>query len=79
MAELREARLVRARLARPPEAPPDLPGLHERHRQADEITWEYSGPLPPLLGWLARQDVADLRLEPLGLAGIYHRYHGAQV
>jgi ABC-2 type transport system ATP-binding protein len=78
MAELRESRLVRARFARPPEAAPDLPGLHERQRRADEITWEYTGPLPSLLAWLARQEVADLRLEPLGLTGIYHRYHGAQ-
>jgi hypothetical protein len=28
-----------------------------------------------LLEWLARQDVQDLRIEPLGLAGIYHQYH----
>jgi ABC-2 type transport system ATP-binding protein len=77
MKELRDARLVQAGFARPPEAGPDLPGLTERGRHGDQITWEYAGPLPPLLDWLARQGVKDLRMQPLGLAPIYHRYHGA--
>jgi len=29
------------------------------------------------LDWLGRQAVSDLRVEPLGLSPIYHRYHGA--
>jgi hypothetical protein len=37
---------------------------------------ETTGPLPPLLTWLGRHDVVDLHVEPLGLAAIYHRYHG---
>jgi ABC-2 type transport system ATP-binding protein len=77
MKELRDARLVQACFARPPEAGPDLPGLTERGRHADQVTWEYTGPLPPLLDWLSRQGVKDLRMQPLGLAPIYHRYHGA--
>jgi hypothetical protein len=28
-----------------------------------------------LLAWLARQPVTDLKIEPLGLAGIYQRFH----
>jgi hypothetical protein len=32
--------------------------------------------LQPLLDWLARQSVAELRVEPLGLSAIYHRFHG---
>ncbi|HVS35164.1 MAG TPA: ABC transporter ATP-binding protein [Gemmataceae bacterium] len=77
MAELREGRLVRARLAEPwrPEALPD--GLVVREHEKDRLTLEYRGPLPPLLTWLARQPLADLRLEPLGLAAVYYRYHGA--
>jgi ABC-2 type transport system ATP-binding protein len=77
MAELREGRLIRARFANGLNGAPGLPGLMERHRQGDEVTWEYTGPLPPLLSWLAGQQVADLRVEPLGLGPIYHRYHGA--
>jgi ABC-2 type transport system ATP-binding protein len=41
-----------------------------------ELTLTYSGPLPPLVEWLGRQALADLRLEPLGLSAIYRRYHG---
>jgi len=77
MKELRDARLVQACFARPPGTGPDLPGLCERERHADCVTWEYAGPLPPLLDWLASQGVKDLRVQPLGLAPIYHRYHGA--
>ena len=46
--------------------------------QDDRLTLEYTGPLPALLAWLARQPLADLRLEPLGLGAIYHRYHGGR-
>jgi ABC-2 type transport system ATP-binding protein len=77
MATLREARLIRATFAQPQNGLPQLPGLHERERQPDQVTWEYTGPLPPLLDWLSRQELTDLRVEPLGLSAIYHRYHGA--
>lgn len=79
MGELDQARAVRARFARPPEQLPDLPGLRKRDGHNGELTLEYRGPLTPLLEWLARQPVEDLRVEPLGLAPIYHRYHGAEV
>jgi ABC-2 type transport system ATP-binding protein len=78
MAALREARLIHARFPRPVETRPDFPGLLERRRHAEEITWEYTGPLPPVLTWLAAHAVTDLRIEPLGLAPIYHRYHGTK-
>lgn len=76
MAELREARRVRARFAGAVEAVPELPGLDGVERHHDELTFEYAGPLRDLLGWLARQEVTDLHIEPLGLGRIYHRYHG---
>lgn len=41
-----------------------------------ELKLAYTGSLPPLVEWLGRQAVADLRLEPLGLSAIYRRYHG---
>jgi ABC-2 type transport system ATP-binding protein len=78
MAELREARLIHACFhAEAPSHFPDLPGLCVREQQRERLTLEYNGPLPPLLDWLARQMLADVRIEPLGLAPIYHRYHGA--
>jgi ABC-2 type transport system ATP-binding protein len=78
MTELREGRLVRIRFAgsRPPV--PSLPDLHLRQEQDNQLILEYSGSLPPLLQWLATQSVQDLRVEPLGLAPIYHRFHGEQ-
>ena len=56
---------------------PDLPGLSHARREGNRLAFDYAGPLEPLLGWLARQQVTDLRVEPLGLGPIYHRYHGA--
>jgi ABC-2 type transport system ATP-binding protein len=83
LADLRRGRLVRVRFAdmkagRPFPVVPELAGLQVRDRQGDEMTLEYRGPLPPLLEWLAGQPVADLELEPLGLGGIYARYHGTE-
>ncbi len=78
MAELREIRRVRARFGGVVGPLPELPGLRSVERHGAEVTFEYAGPLRDLLGWLARQDVLDLKIEPLGLAGIYHRYHGTE-
>ena len=58
------------------ELPLTLPGLGLRGRHGDRLLLEYAGPLPTLLDWLARQPLTDLRLEPLGLGAVYHRYHG---
>jgi len=78
MAELREGRLVRAKLSGPWDADAARPaGLAVREYEKDRLTLEYRGPLPELLSWLARQPLADLRLGPLGLDSVYHRYHGA--
>ncbi len=76
MAKLREARRIRARFAQEAPSPPDLPGLGQKERQGRQIVLEYTGPLPPLLAWLAKQEVVDLHVEPMGLAAIYHRFHG---
>jgi ABC-2 type transport system ATP-binding protein len=76
MSELREARLVRARLGARPAVLPDLPGLRLCSLEDGQVAWEHTGPLPPLLEWLARQPVRDLLVEPLGLGAIYRRYHG---
>ncbi|SRR5579871_5316315 len=76
LSELREGRLIQAKLTGDAATLPPLAGLHVRERQHDWLTLEYTGPLPRLLSWLAQQPLADLRLEPLGLKAIYRRYHG---
>jgi ABC-2 type transport system ATP-binding protein len=76
LSELREGRLIRARRVGDVAELPPLAGLQVRDRQHDWLTLEHTGPLPELLAWLARQPLADLRMEPLGLQAIYRRYHG---
>ncbi|HMC65877.1 MAG TPA: ABC transporter ATP-binding protein [Gemmataceae bacterium] len=78
MHQLREGRLVRARFSQRCDDLPDLPELKLRSRDDHQLTLEYTGPLPPLLNWLSRQPVVDLRMEPMRLAPVYHRYHGAE-
>jgi ABC-2 type transport system ATP-binding protein len=76
MAELREIRRLRVTFAQPVAAVPDLPGVRQCKAQGNQLALEYAGPLAPLLEWLAREQAQDLHIEPLGLAGIYHRFHG---
>jgi ABC-2 type transport system ATP-binding protein len=77
MHHLQRGRLVHARFEGPAAAPPPLPGLHVRSRAANLLVLEFTGDLPELLAWLSGQPLAELRVEPLGLKAIYHRYHGA--
>jgi ABC-2 type transport system ATP-binding protein len=83
MADLRQGRLIRIRFARPEQLPAGvptaLPGLLVRDREREKMTLEYTGPLAPLLEWLAGLPLEDLQMEPLGLSRIYHRFHGAEV
>lgn len=74
MDELREGRYVRARFASPVATAPD--GSPVTSLPGGEGELNYRGPLPTLLDWLGRQQLSDLRIEPPGLAPIYHRYHG---
>jgi ABC-2 type transport system ATP-binding protein len=76
MARLRESRCIRVLFAREGTSIPDLPGLGKKEIRSREMILEYTGPLQPLLAWLGRQEVVDLHVEPLGLAGIYHHFHG---
>jgi ABC-2 type transport system ATP-binding protein len=78
MAELREAKLVRVCFGEKVPQLPNLIGLNIRQQHGQEVVLEYSGLLPPLLDWLARSPVVDLQIEPLGLAPLYHRYHGVE-
>jgi ABC-2 type transport system ATP-binding protein len=78
MSELREGRLIRARFKGEPPALPPLAGLHVRERKDNLLVLEYTESLAELLAWLGRQPVVDLRVEPLGLTAVYHRFHGAE-
>jgi ABC-2 type transport system ATP-binding protein len=74
MTELRDGRFVTATLTGPP--PAAGPGDTPLSVLDGRLSLEYRGPLPPLLDWLARQPVADLKVEPLGLGPVYRKYHG---
>jgi ABC-2 type transport system ATP-binding protein len=76
MDELREGRLVTARFATTPDHWPALPGLGTVTARDGLTSVGYRGPLAPLLDWLSRQPITDLRVEPSGLSPIYHQYHG---
>jgi ABC-2 type transport system ATP-binding protein len=78
MADLQQGKLLRLRFEKPVDMLPELSGLQLSERKEDEMAFEYTGALRPLLGWLAAQPLTDVRIEPLGLAGIYRRYHGAE-
>ena len=76
MADLRAGRLVNVRFeGAAPEVPP-IAGLHLRERPPGRLVLEFTGELPALLGWLAGHEVAELRIEPLGLNSLYYRHHG---
>src|SRR5262249_8577021 len=77
MAKLHEGRFVRGRFGKPVDSLPQLEGLRLVERHDEELALEYTGSLPPLLEWLARQPLIELRMDRLGLNAIYHRFHGA--
>ena len=77
MNELRGGRHVAANFpaevpTRGPTGDPLPPGALD---ESGRLDFDYHGPTPELLSWLARQPVDDLRIEPLGLVGIYKKYH----
>jgi ABC-2 type transport system ATP-binding protein len=78
MSDLRQQRRIRVRFAGDWAPLPALEGLQLSESRDHQIVLNYNGALPPLLDWLARQPVADLQMESLGLAAIYQRYHGVE-
>ena len=78
MADLRDGRAVSARITEAiPILGPDGERLPlEAMDAGGRLNLTYRGPLPALLEWLAKQPLDDLRVEPLGLAPIYKKYHG---
>ena len=77
LAELREGRHVTARVTGPiPRTGPGGEALADDAIADGWLNLTYRGPLPPLLDWLAKQPLTDLKVEPQGLSAIYRRYHG---
>lgn len=75
MHHLRQGRLVHARF-RETVSLPNFEGIRLRDKSEKNIIFEYAGELPQLMHWLAEAGLDDVRLEPLGLAPIYYRFHG---
>ena len=78
LSDLRDGRMVSARIT---DTLPFLDPFGERFGPESltrdgrlNMTWR--GPMPLLLNWLALQRLDDLRIEPVGLAPIYKKYHG---
>jgi hypothetical protein len=78
MRELRQARRIHVQFTQPVATLPELPDMQNILTQAQQLTLDYTGPLPPLLQWLSSQPVADMSMESIGLQAIYQRYHGIE-
>lgn len=79
MGDLRRQHRIRAQLTGPlPEPPADLGELSIETTAAGAIRIETPGELSPLLGWLARLPLAEVRIEPIGLQALYDRYHQSE-
>lgn len=77
MADLREGRSISAQLTGPaPLSGPDGEPLHATAVENGRLNLIFRGELPTLLNWLAKQQLSDLKIEPLGLGPIYRKIHG---
>ncbi len=77
VSRLRQIKRIRATFPATISALPEFPGIRSVARHEKDWTFEYGGTLQELLGWLTGLGVLDLKIEPLGLAGIYQKYHGS--
>ncbi len=77
MSKLRELRRVRVRLQEAVKAFATPVHVRELVQRERDLEFEYSGPLPELLRWLAELPIVDVKIEPMGLANIYQQYHRA--
>jgi ABC-2 type transport system ATP-binding protein len=77
MAALRRSHRIRLTLRGALEDPPaELASQLTISRQGDrQVTLESADDLAELLAWLARQPLQEVQIEPMGLRGIYDRFH----
>jgi ABC-2 type transport system ATP-binding protein len=75
---LRRRHRIRARLTGSlPPVPAVLSHEVSLQREGDSLTILASGELSALLGWLATLPLAEVQIEPVGLAALYEQYHTA--
>jgi ABC-2 type transport system ATP-binding protein len=74
---LRRCHRIRARLTGPlGTIPPELAASVTIAEQRDgTVVLEAGDSLAPLLGWLATLPLEEVRIEPVGLAAVYDRFH----
>lgn len=78
LADLRRGRHITARWIGPPAATgPDGRPLVNHQQDNGRLNLTYTGDMPALMQWLARQPIDDVRIEPQGLAPIYQRLFNA--
>ena len=77
IATLRQRHRISARLAEPLAAIPAGLSEHVRliHQAEGRVVLEATESLTELLGWLADLPLSELRIEPVGLAAVYDKYH----
>ncbi|MFP6613330.1 MAG: ABC transporter ATP-binding protein, partial [Pirellulales bacterium] len=80
MSDLRRQHRIHARLTAPlPDIPDDLSDHVVIHSQNNgSVILEAPGQLAPLFDWLAKLRVNEIRIEPLGLCGVYEQYHNSE-
>jgi ABC-2 type transport system ATP-binding protein len=76
LAELQQLRRLTAVFAGRPGAPPRFHGTTHQELVGQKLVVELSGPVQPLLAWLAKQEIVDLHVDSLGLGPVYQRFHG---
>jgi ABC-2 type transport system ATP-binding protein len=69
-------RRVYVRFNKAPASWPDSFGPAPMLQADGSYQWEHAGDLQPLLEWLGRQAVADVKIESAGLASLYQKFHG---
>lgn len=75
--ELRRRHRITARIASPlGEVPAAMAGILAIVRRGQgEVVMESGDSLAAVLGWLATQPLEEVMIEPIGLSGIYERFH----
>lgn len=72
------SRVKRVRVAFEEDTPlPEFDSLGAVRREGESVVFEWSGELSQMMNWLATCRVRDLHVEPIGLASVYHRFHGS--
>lgn len=58
--------------------PAGLTATPQQPAEPNSAVFAADGELAPLLSWLSEQPIAELRIEAVGLSGVYQQVHGVQ-